>query len=72
MTAGAYKVTNQFNSGLLTTVGRNFTLSQDGARACCSDLHGDVAVLDTLTGKILTTYNTGGGTTVLEGSPVAP
>jgi hypothetical protein len=65
-------VTNQFNSGLPTTVGRTFSLSQDGGRAYFSDQLGDVAILQTYDGTVLTTYNTGAATSVFGGPPVAP
>jgi hypothetical protein len=66
-------VTNQFNSGLPTTVGRTFSLSQDGGRAYFSDQQGDVAILDTLYGNILATYTeTGASVAVFGGPPLAP
>jgi len=66
------QVTNEFNSGLPTTVGRTFSLSQDGARAYFSDPLGDVAVLDTYYGTILAAYNTGTAVSIFAGPPVAP
>ncbi len=66
-------VANQFTSGLPTTVGRTFSLSQDGGRAYFSDTQGDVVVLDTLFGNILATYTeTGASVSVFEGPPQAP
>jgi hypothetical protein len=65
-------VTNQFNSGLPTTVGRTFSLSQDGSTAFFSDQQGDVAILDTYYGTILAAFNTGAPTSVFGGPPVAP
>ena len=56
------QVTNQFNSGLPTTVGRTFSLSQDGRRAYFSDRQGDVAILDTYYGTVLASYNAGAAT----------
>jgi hypothetical protein len=67
-----HTVTNVFNSGLPTTVGRTFTLSQDGRKAFFSDPLGDVAILDTLYGYQVATYNTGAATSVFGGPPVAP
>ena len=66
------QVTNEFNSGLPTTVGRTFSLSQDGAKAYFSDPLGDVAVLDTYYGTILAAYNTGTAVSVFAGPPIAP
>lgn len=65
-------VTNMFNSGLPTTVGRTFSLSQDGGRAYFSDPQGDVAVVDTLNGVILDSYNTGAATSIFGGPLIAP
>jgi hypothetical protein len=62
----------QFNSGLPTTVGCIFTMSQDGREAYFSNPQGDVAIVDIQTGQILLTTNAGSATTVLEGAPLAP
>jgi hypothetical protein len=66
------QVTNQFNSGLPTTVGRTFSLSQDGTTAFFSDLQGDVALLDTYYGTILDTFNLGTASSIFGGPPIAP
>jgi hypothetical protein len=73
------QVTNQFNSGLPTTVGRTFSLSQDGGRAYFSDQQGDVAILDTYYGTVLASFiagastsNAGAATSVFGGPPIAP
>jgi hypothetical protein len=68
----ARTVTNQFSSGIPTTVSQTFSLSQDGWRAYFSDQQGDVAIIDTLNGNILATSNTGSGTAVFGGPPLAP
>jgi hypothetical protein len=66
------QVTNQFNSGLPTTVNRTFSLSQDGGRAYFSDQQGDVAILDTYYGTVLASYNAGAATSIFGGPPIAP
>jgi hypothetical protein len=65
-------VTNQFNSGLPTTVGRTFSLSQDGSLAFFSDQQGDVAILDTYYGTILAAFNLGTASSIFGGPPMAP
>lgn len=68
-----HTATNMFNSGLPTTVARTFTLSQDGGRAYFSDGQGDVAILDTYFGNVLSSFTVPGTSNgVVGGAPVAP
>jgi hypothetical protein len=65
----SHRVTAEFNSGLPTTSGTTMTLSQDGALAYMSDGAGDVAVVDTRYGNVLTTYTAPGPSLVFGGPP---
>jgi sugar lactone lactonase YvrE len=66
------KATGQFSSGLPTTIGRTFTMSQDGHTVYFVDGAGDVAIMDTQSGTILGSYNAVGPTLVFDGPPLAP
>jgi hypothetical protein len=68
----AHKIVSQFNSGLPTTAGISFNLSQDGGRAYMSNGLGAMATLDAYFGNILASENTGASTLVFGGPPVAP
>jgi hypothetical protein len=67
-----HQITNDFNSGLPTTVTRTFSLSQDGKTACFSDPPGDVALLSTYDGTVQASFNTGGATDVFGDPPYVP
>ena len=54
-----HKVTQLLNSGLPTTSGVAFTLSQDGNRAYMSNGAGNSAIMDTNFGNTLATENVG-------------
>jgi DNA-binding beta-propeller fold protein YncE len=68
-----HRATNQFNSGLSTSVSHIFSLSQDGEFVFFSGLDGNVAILDTYGGSVVATYsNMGFPTSVFGGTPIAP
>jgi DNA-binding beta-propeller fold protein YncE len=68
-----HRVTNQFNSGLSTSVSHIFSLSQDGEFVFFSGLDGNVAILDTFDGTVVATFsNMGFPTSVFGGPPIAP
>jgi WD40 repeat protein len=61
-----------FTSGLPSTAGPTMRMSQDGARVYFTDPAGDIVVVDTSSGVILSTSNTGFPTSVFAGPPIAP
>jgi hypothetical protein len=67
------KVTQQFSSGLPTTVSSPaMYMSQDGGRVYVGDRLGDVVIMDTESGNIVVSFNTGAAISVLGGPPSLP